>query len=265
MPRSPAARRGADTPDFAVSPNRLDLWLLRSPGGAAADMLDRSELDPAERLRAAAFRRPADGLLYAAAHVALRRLLARYTGVPPQALRFVREPCPGCGAAHGRPAVDHGTPHFSLSHSGGLALVAVAARPVGADVQALPREETVELCASSLHPCERAELDAAHGPDRRVLFGRIWTRKEAYLKGLGTGLSRSPGMDYLGADTGRHPDGWAVLDVPCPATHTAAAVVRGSAPAVVRVRGLGGDWLRARGGGGDRVRGRSRTRPAQGR
>ncbi|MFF3752531.1 4'-phosphopantetheinyl transferase family protein [Streptomyces sp. NPDC002018] len=240
---------GPDEPcTFTVAPDRVDLWLIHGPTGAGADALAlaRTELDDRERARADAFVRPADGLLYTAAHVALRRLIACYTTARPEEVRFVREPCPGCGEAHGRPAVAPLPPplHFSLSHSGSVALVGVAGRPIGVDVQKLPRAETVEICSRALHPDERAELDGTPaGEARRELFGRIWTRKEAYLKGLGTGLSRSPAEDYLGTDTGRHPSEWTVLGVPCRATHAASAAVRGTPPAVAEVRQVPGVWL----------------------
>ncbi|CAM5611297.1 4'-phosphopantetheinyl transferase family protein [Streptomyces narbonensis] len=234
--------------EFTVSEGRLDLWLVRRPDETDGAALDTSELDEAELRRAASFIRPADGLLYATAHVALRRLLGRYTGTPPQDVRFFREPCPGCGGAHGRPAVapTRARPplHFSLSHSSGVALVGVAAAPVGVDVERLPRPESVEICGEALHPDEQGELAQATAEELQALFGRIWTRKEAFLKGIGTGLSRSPAEDYLGADERRHPAGWTVLDIPCTATHSAAAAVRGAAPRSVNVRWLNGDWLR---------------------
>ena len=57
----------------------------------------------------------------------------------------------------------------------------------------------------------------------------MWTRKEAYLKGIGTGLARGVAADYLGA-TGLAPlpAGWSVLDVPVPDGHAAAAAVLGA-------------------------------------
>lgn len=230
--------------EFTVAEGRVDLWLIRRPASPDTALLDTSELDPAERHRADSFIRPADGLLYATAHVALRRLLGRYTGTPPQDVRFVREPCPGCGGAHGRPAITPRSLHFSLSHSAGLALVGVAAVPVGVDVEKLPREETVEVCSRALHPGERSELADAEGAERTARFGQIWTRKEAFLKGIGTGLSH-PSRDYLGADARRHPHGWTMVDVPCDPTHSAAAAVKGPAPGTVTVRRLPGQWLGA--------------------
>ncbi|MGW0792283.1 4'-phosphopantetheinyl transferase family protein [Streptomyces sp. NPDC002911] len=245
-PRSALCDRDPLCATFTLGAGRVDLWLVRSPPAEHADALARDELDERERQRAEAFIRPSDGLLYAAAHVALRRLVGRYTATPPQDVRFLREPCPGCGEAHGRPAVAPAPPplHFSLSHSGGAALVAVAATPLGADIQKLPGTGTVDICSRSLHPDEQTELARAAGDEeRRRLFGRIWTRKEAYLKGLGTGLSRSPAEDYLGRDTGRHPRGWTLLDVPCDTTHTAAAALRGAAPRAADLYRVPPTWL----------------------
>ncbi|MEV6655085.1 4'-phosphopantetheinyl transferase superfamily protein [Streptomyces sp. NPDC051219] len=236
----------------AVEARQVDLWLLRPPKADSAAALDQCELDDAERHRAASFIRPADGLLYASAHIALRRLLGAYLGIAPQDVPFVRQPCPGCGEPHGRPAVATTDPplHFSLSHSSGLALVGIAATTVGVDLEKLPGAETVEICTEALHPDERAELAAAPREERREMFGRFWTRKEAYLKGLGTGLSRSPSQDYLGSDVRRRPVGWSLADIPCGPRHAAAFALAGDAPTDTSVRRLPPDWLRTDDAGG---------------
>lgn len=234
--------------EFTLGDGALDLWLMRSPHPDRAHLLDRSELDAAERRRADSFIRPADGLLYATVHVALRRLLGRYLDTAPKDVRFTREPCPGCGERHGRPALDLPAPplHFSLSHSSTVAFIGVATTPLGVDVERLPGAETIDVCVGALHLDEQRELaGCAAGAERAAAFGRIWTRKEAYLKGIGTGLSRSPAQDYLGARAERHPAGWTVLDVPCGATHAAAVAVRGGVPLSTRVRLLEEEWLRA--------------------
>ncbi|MEV5381166.1 4'-phosphopantetheinyl transferase superfamily protein [Streptomyces nondiastaticus] len=216
----------------------LDLWLIRSPAPADAGPLDLTVLDEAERKRAASFIRPSDGITYTSAHIALRRLLGAYLGIPAQEVAFLREPCPGCGKPHGRPAVTAPGPplHFSLSHSHGLALVGVADRPVGVDVERHPRAGTVGVCTPALHPGEQDELDALPEEERPAAFGQLWTRKEAFLKGLGTGLSRGPSVDYLGPDPGRRPQGWTLLDIPCGPRHHGAAALAGGAPATTRLR-----------------------------
>ncbi|HEY8527970.1 MAG TPA: 4'-phosphopantetheinyl transferase superfamily protein [Acidimicrobiales bacterium] len=194
-----------------------DVWIVRLAGVPGADGL----LDAEEVGRAARFRRPADRDRYVAAHAALRAVLARYAGRPPGGLAFAREPCPLCGAPHGRPrlagALGAGPAawHFSLAHGGAVAAVAVARRPVGVDVEAADRGVGADDLAAALHPDERRALAALPAADRGPAALRAWVRKEAVLKGLGTGLGRDPATVAVGVGPapGPGPDGWAVRDV----------------------------------------------------
>ncbi|GGM15633.1 hypothetical protein GCM10010129_69820 [Streptomyces fumigatiscleroticus] len=220
------------------------LWVVRTPEpGAPPDGSALDVLDEDERRRAAALRRPAERALYVAAHGALRRVLGTYLGLPAASVPLTRLPCPGCGGPHGRPAVAGPAGadlHFSLSHSGGLALLALARVPVGVDVERVPGPALAEDAARSLHPAERAELARVSPGSRPGAFARCWTRKEACLKATGEGLSAAALRErYLG--TGPRPaglPGWTVTDVVVPAGWAAACVVRGlvSGPAAPRVR-----------------------------
>ncbi|MGW7022517.1 4'-phosphopantetheinyl transferase family protein [Streptomyces decoyicus] len=231
----------------------LDLWLLRPPQTVAQeDAMAVYELDSHELARADLFRRAPDRLLYLSAHIALRRLLSGYLGVAPHEVSYAREPCPTCGGPHGRPVIATAAPHphFSLSHSKGLALIGVAATPVGVDVERLPRRESVKLCLPHLHPAEQKEIRELRPYQRPPAFARIWARKEAYLKGIGTGLSRGASADYLGERTGPgsppRPPGWEFLDIPLGAdgtTHRAAAAIRETAVPSVTQRRLAADCL----------------------
>ena len=79
--------------------------------------------------------------------------------------------------------------HFSLSHSGNWALCAICGRPVGCDVERTHRGNA-SLARRFFHPEEQAALTAEpEGEGREWLFTRLWTRKEAYLKADGRGLS----------------------------------------------------------------------------
>jgi len=209
--------------------NFLDVWVLSVPE-VRLDRVDLSVLDEQERQRAARFVRDGDRHSYLSAHLALRHLLGRQLAVPPRELAFAREPCPLCDEPHGRPRVAGADPavHFSLSHSGELVLLGIAGTPVGVDVEEVPEEQVVLDLSSRLHPAEQAEIAAAGQP--RLAFARVWTRKEAYLKGIGTGLPGGLAADYLGG-TGLAPlpAGWSVLDVPVPAGYAAAAAVLGAA------------------------------------
>lgn len=205
----------------------LRLWSVRASEYAQRAAADEWLLDGDERGRVRAFVREADRDRYRVAHVVLRRLLGAYLARDPEAVEFIREACPGCGGAHGRPAVA-GTPlHFSLSHSGDFVLFAFADTPVGIDVEGEPSAAVAAEVADMLHPAERAELAALPLAARPAAFARCWARKEAYLKGIGIGLAEDPSITYVGAG----PDagvltGWSLADVPVAPGYAAACALR---------------------------------------
>ena len=213
-----------------------ELWLLEvdenDDGNGGLRLLSAEE-----RRRAGAFRRAEDASRFVAAHAALRRLLAERTGQRPEQVRIGQLPCPRCGQAHGRPALEGEWGQrlqFSLSHGGRLAMIGLSEETIGVDVEPCP-DWPGALVERALHPRERAELEAIPGDHRRSAFTRLWVRKEAYLKGLGIGLGRDLSLDYLGESwpEGR-PPGWSVGNVDAPAGYAAAYAVQG-AGAVVRV------------------------------
>lgn len=219
-----------------------DLWLLRVPEDVPPAALDLSVLDEHERRRASSFVRDLDRRRYTVAHLTLRRLLGAYLGVPAREVRFHSEPCPCCGAPHGRPAVAGARTslHFSLSHGGDLVLVGVASVPIGVDVEVLPELEVVTELAATLHHAEAREVLAAAPGDSSSVFARLWVRKEAYLKGIGTGLGRDLDLDYLGEDPGTDgaPPGWRIVNIGGLPGHAAAAALhtgRAVAPSVHRL------------------------------
>lgn len=204
-------------------PREPRLWLAR----VGSFQPDVSVLDAGERERAQAFRREQDRSLYVLAHVALRQLLGAHLDVDPAEVRLARADCPGCGGPHGRPILDPGRHppglHFSLSHSAGTALLAIADRPVGVDIEELPSAELVTEVAAGLHPRECTELAALPLADRPSAFARCWTRKEAVLKGTGEGLGGGAASLLVG--TGEHPypvPSWDFADVPAPVGFAAA-------------------------------------------
>ncbi|MEU3350788.1 4'-phosphopantetheinyl transferase superfamily protein [Streptomyces sp. NPDC037389] len=203
-----------------------DVWLLRITDGSSWPV---GELDEEERARAAGFLRPLHRERFIASHVGLRRLLGAYLGLPPERVALTREPCPGCGGPHGRPAVAGASApplHFNLSHAGELALFAFAGTPVGADVEEEQSAAVVADVSRMLHPSETAELDALPEPERPAAFARCWTRKEAYLKGTGTGLAESPAVSYVGTGASpAAPAGWTLTDVEADPGHAAAIAV----------------------------------------
>lgn len=200
------------------------LWTVDAVRHAASAALAApAVLDHEELRRAASFRREHDRATYLVAHMALRVLLGAQLGLPPRRVTLVREACPLCDEAHGRPGVAEGGLHFSLSHGRHLALLAFSAEPVGADVEEVPSADTAAEIAGALHPREAAELGRLPRAERPAACARIWARKEAYLKGIGTGLARDPSLDYLGAAPGPATVAqWRVVDVAAPPGFAAA-------------------------------------------
>jgi len=82
-------------------------------------------------------------------------------------------------------------PEHSLSHTDGLVVCALARTPVGVDAEAISRGE--EIRETVRRAFAREEVEAmeelpVERQERRAI--ELWTVKEAYLKGLGTGISR---------------------------------------------------------------------------
>ncbi|MCX5403977.1 4'-phosphopantetheinyl transferase superfamily protein [Streptomyces sp. NBC_00335] len=226
----PAPGAGASAQPWLTSPGP-GLWAVRV--SLYADRARESEgmLDAAERARLQGIRRAGDRDQYRVAHVVLRQLLGDRLGEDPARVRFFREPCPGCGAPHGRPAVPGVPLHFSLSHAGDAVLVAFADSPVGVDVEERPVPALAAQVASELaevlHPAERAELAALPAEELPGAVARCWSRKEAYLKGIGIGLGGNPALTYVGTGaTPSAPPGWTVEDVPAFPGYVAARAVR---------------------------------------
>ncbi|WP_328395374.1 4'-phosphopantetheinyl transferase superfamily protein [Streptomyces sp. NBC_00390] len=69
-----------------------------------------------------------------------------------------------------------------------------------------PRPEAVARHVASLHPAEAAELSLESEHTKSQAFARAWARKEAYLKGIGTCLSRDPRLDHVGTGPLPGPD-----------------------------------------------------------
>ena len=183
------------SPYVALGPHTAHVWRIALDD---ATLVERywPLLDAEEQGRARRFHRELHRTRYVIAHGALRRILAGYVGDAPQTLEFVT-------GAHGKPSLrtdasqrNDSAPRveFNLSHSDDLALVAVAHdRPIGVDVERWSEEvEHLELAERFFSPAERLALRALAHDRRRLVQGffAAWSRKEAYLKATGAGITR---------------------------------------------------------------------------
>lgn len=141
-----------------------------------------------ERARAERFHFELVQRRFIASHGALRQLLGRYLGIDPTDVAFVIDD-------RGKPRIVGAvrTVHdlrFNLSHSGELALVAVAGGvEIGVDVEQVRTVSNIErLARRYFHAAEADEVLAANGDQRVSLFMRCWTAKEAVVKAYGSGI-----------------------------------------------------------------------------
>jgi 4'-phosphopantetheinyl transferase len=172
-----------ELPDGEVHVWRLPLDLAPDRAAALARLLAPHEHD-----RAACFHFERDRRRFIVSHAGLRQILGHYLNVEPGQLRFT-------AGAQGKPcladALATSGVQFNLSHSHELALVAVTRhRAIGIDVEHLrPPSDLLALAARLFSSAEYAALTSL--PDDRQLIGffNCWTRKEAYLKAIGLGMS----------------------------------------------------------------------------
>ena len=168
----------------------MHVWRVRLDVDDAAHERLLRLLAPAELERARRFRFQDLSRRFINARGALRTVLGGYLAQPPGSLRIEVEP-------GGRPFLpglpDGRSLRFSVSHACDLALLAFTwDRAVGVDVEDRQRPADFEVIAGRFFaPGERTALEAVSGADRREAFFNAWTRKEAYLKARGTGLTRS--------------------------------------------------------------------------
>lgn len=150
------------------------------------EALSAEECDRARRFRAVADRRR-----FILARGFLRTVLASYLKVAPTQVRFWVDSYgkPGTVSQSGARALE-----FNLSHSAEVTLCAVTRRrKLGVDIERITPglEDADRVVADFFSPCEIAQFRKVPAESRTDAFFRCWTRKEAYAKATGWGLSRS--------------------------------------------------------------------------
>src|SRR5437588_6651734 len=149
---------------------------------------DRALLSAEEQERAERFRFEKDQIQYTAGRAFLRTIVSRYLQVPPQELRFRYN---GYGKPYLADEFASSKLQFNLAHSRGLALYAVALNiEVGVDIERIrPEFATSEIAQRFFAPEEVKVLLALDPAILKSAFFDCWTRKEAFIKGRGIGLS----------------------------------------------------------------------------
>ena len=174
----------------------VDVWTAPLDVGPPTLELLVASLSAAERARAARFRFPDDARRFSAARGWLRHVLGAELDTSPA--RVPLTDGSGKPRLRGRPG-----PCCNLSHARELALIAVADREVGVDVEhADAGVRALEVATVAFTPTEAAALGRLAPADRADAFLCRWTAKEAYLKARGLGLALPPGLVEVGTAPG---------------------------------------------------------------
>jgi 4'-phosphopantetheinyl transferase len=177
------------TPALPLAPNEVHVWRVALRAADPSALL--SVLSADEQARANRFMFDHDRSAFIVAHGTLRRILSDYLNVAPESLAFVVGPFgkPSISGSRGTAGLE-----FNLSHSADLALIAVSrAGPVGVDIERLDSHvEHLDLAEQFFSPAERIALRSLPSELRARTEGffNAWTRKEAYLKATGHGITR---------------------------------------------------------------------------
>jgi 4'-phosphopantetheinyl transferase len=224
----------------ALAHGEIHIWHidLAQPAAAVAALrvfLPREELERAARFHFAVHRDR-----FVVAHAALRNILGSYLNAAPESLEFL-------AGSHGKPDL---APHnnslgltFNLSHSGDRALVGIARQTqLGIDIEQIRADFAgCEIAERFFSPREVAALRAVPSPLQVEAFFECWTRKEAFIKACGQGLSF--GLDNFDVAFGpgeapalldvkpdpREASHWKLYNIaPTPQGYKAALVVEGA-------------------------------------
>ena len=193
----PLAMPGGAEPDYSQHDHAPESRLtqpvlacqenLRGPAREVLRILSEDEQKRAARFR---FQEHRDAFLITRG--SLRNILGTCLGVPPASLTFAY--CP-----QGKPrlsSIDKAAPdspplRFNLTHTSGMALIAVAwDRELGIDIEYIGRRISDDQIPESFFSArEVADLRALPEHQQRLAFFRCWSRKEAFIKAKGGGLS----------------------------------------------------------------------------
>ncbi len=191
--------------------HRVDVWIVSL--GETGQSPDPTEcLSADERARAGRFAFERDRRRYTLGRGALRSILATYLRCDRTEIEFAygesgKPQLAGADAASGL--------QFNASGSADMAVCAVTyGRRVGIDIEQVRVDCDPDLVQYALTDAERAEFGRIPADQQASAFYRVWTRKEAFLKATGRGLSRPLTSFSVSVAPGEAPrlvhDEWAV-------------------------------------------------------
>jgi 4'-phosphopantetheinyl transferase len=232
---------GSEPHRLGETPGTVTVW--RIPLAQPADVVAacRSVLTADERQKADRYRCEAPCRRFTLTRAVLRQQVATLLDQDPRAVTLAYGP-------HGKPYLpDAPWLHVNVSHSHDEALCAITTQgPVGVDIEYMrPLKHASAIARTKFAPEEFAIWEALPPELQAGAFFACWSRKEAFIKATGEGLSR-PLDDFIvtlrPGEPGRliairsQPTAvadWTLLELPAPAGYAAALMVQGPMPSLV--------------------------------
>ena len=174
--------------DIELPTNEIHVWCASLDQPVSRFQRQKKLLSPDESIRAERFYFEIDRKRFIACHGILRTILGFYLGIEPSALQF-------CYGKNGKPALvdafGNGTIHFNISRSEGLALFAFTrGREIGVDIEHIRDIPEMEQIAERFFSAkENGAFRTLPESKKKEAFFNCWTRKEAFIKAIGEGLS----------------------------------------------------------------------------
>ena len=221
-----------------LPPGEVHLWRVHLLQPAPVVQRCRDLLAPDELNRADRFYFDKDRNRFTIARAMLKTVLGNYLKIQPRQVQFIYGPQEKPDL---RPEINPSGFKFNLSHSGEYALLAVTpGLEVGIDIEQFRPDFGTQEIAERFFSAEEAGILCALPEEEKVeAFFKCWTRKEAFVKALGGGLSipldsfdvafaprTQPALLRVARDP-QETRRWTVYDLDAPPGYAAALIVEG--------------------------------------
>ena len=153
----------------------------------------QKSLSAQEQEKALRFRFKQDRQSYTITHGILRAILGNFLDSGPGNIEFISN-------EFGKPSLKHGNReiHFNISHRSGLSALAFSTKSeIGVDVEKIEPELDFELIAKTQFSNDENRYIQSNQIEARKKFYTLWTRKEAFLKAVGIGISENLGIEVF--------------------------------------------------------------------
>ncbi|MGI9388427.1 MAG: 4'-phosphopantetheinyl transferase family protein [Boseongicola sp.] len=192
----------------------VDLWWINLSGRQLSAGLARVVVTETERNRSQLFATPLLAERFLIRRAARSIVLSAYTSIPLQEITYTDSP-------NGKPSLQWRGLHFNTSFCEDNAIVAVAGREIGVDVERVRSLPDLDQLAMKIcSPIEQAALSTLCEADRPAGFFQLWTAKEAVIKWTGEGLSAN--LSEIAPDQNGRTAGGIVVAIDAPENYCAA-------------------------------------------